>query len=574
MMMNKYKKEITSDKIHGENIKENIHRYTKDAFIYWNKEESKIKLTGGLVNNIFKTTESSIELTIKEIKILLDDKSGILLDKIIYYIENESKDKISEFILKSKNNEHLYWFISVLREDFTNEDGYLYVGLLKNITTNKNLDEVRTCIRNYDITTGTVSKNFMKNIINRCLVECEKDVKFGALFLIDLDNFNFINDVYDYEVGDNLLHYVANKLESNLSEDNIVGRFSADQFVVFNLQIRNMEEAESIARKILNILESPININGYNFYITASIGIAMSPHDGNDFNVLLKSADIAMHFVKKNGKNGYKFFNNKIYTELSKIFSLRKGLKKALKDDEMYVVFQPIISLSDYKMHEMESLIRWNSKELGFVPPNEFISLAETTKQIIPIGKFVLEEVFKKIRNLLDAGYDNFKIAVNLSELQLRNKVIIQDFKEFMEKYDVSLKYIKIEITESVLMKSYNENLIILNEIKKLGGSIALDDFGTGYSSLNYLTKLPIDILKIDRSFIVDLMSSEKSRCIVKNIINLSHELGIEVIAEGVEEIEQVNYLKSINCDKIQGYYFSKPECFEKVKELFYKEFN
>lgn len=300
----------------------------------------------------------------------------------------------------------------------------------------------------------------------------------------------------------------------------------------------------------------------------------MSPHDGNDFNVLLKSADIAMHFVKKNGKNGYKFFNNKIYTELSKIFSLRKGLKKALKDDEMYVVFQPIISLSDYKMHEMESLIRWNSKKLGFVPPNEFISLAETTKQIIPIGKFVLEEVFKKIRNLLDAGYDDFKIAVNLSELQLRNKVIIQDFKEFMEKYDVSLKYIKIEITESVLMKSYNENLIILNEIKKLGASIALDDFGTGYSSLNYLTKLPIDILKIDRSFIVDLMSSEKSRCIVKNIINLSHELGIEVIAEGVEEIEQVNYLKSINCDKIQGYYFSKPECFEKVKELFYKEFN
>ena len=584
MAMNKYKKKITIDKknhekivktkIYDTSLKANIYRYEKDAFVQWNKEKSKVKLIGGLVNNVFKITKNSIELTKEEIKILLDDKSEILLEKIIDCIENENQNQINEFILKSKNNKNIYWFISALKENRIHEDGYLSVGLLKDITVTKKLDEVRNCIRNYDTTTGIASKNFMKNIINKYLKECEKNIEFGALYLIDLDNFNFINDVYDYEVGDNLLYSVANILKLNLSEDTIIGRFSADQFIIFKPQVKTVEEAEVTAKKILSIFENPINVNNNNFYITASIGISISPYDGSDFNILLKSADIAMHFVKKNGKNGYKFFNKKIYTELSKVFGLRKALKKALKENEMYVVFQPIISLSDYKMHEMESLIRWNSKELGIIPPNEFISLAEITRQIIPIGKFVLEEVFKKIRQLLDLGYDNFKIAVNLSELQLRHKIVIRDLEELIKKYDVTLKYIKIEITESILMKSYDENVKILNEIKKLGGSIALDDFGTGYSSLNYLTKLPIDILKIDRSFIVDLMSNEKSRCIVKNIINLSHELGIEVIAEGVEDIEQVNYLKSINCDKIQGYYFSKPDFFDNIKKLIYKEFN
>lgn len=584
MAMNKYKKKITIDKknhekivktkIYDTSLKANIYRYEKDAFVQWNKEKSKVKLIGGLVNNVFKITKNSIELTKEEIKILLDDKSEILLEKIIDCIENENQNQINEFILKSKNNKNIYWFISALKENRIHEDGYLSVGLLKDITVTKKLDEVRNCIRNYDTTTGIASKNFMKNIINKYLKECEKNIEFGALYLIDLDNFNFINDVYDYEVGDNLLYSVANILKLNLSEDTIIGRFSADQFIIFKPEVKNVEEAETIAKKILSIFENPISVNDNNFYITASVGISISPYDGNEFNILLKSADIAMHFVKKNGKNGYKFFNKKIYTELSKVFGLRKALKKALKENEMYVVFQPIISLSDYKMHEMESLIRWNSKELGIIPPNEFISLAEITRQIIPIGKFVLEEVFKKIRQLLDLGYDNFKIAVNLSELQLRHKIVIRDLEELIKKYDVTLKYIKIEITESILMKSYDENVKILNEIKKLGGSIALDDFGTGYSSLNYLTRLPIDILKIDRSFIVDLMSNEKSRCIVKNIINLSHELGIEVIAEGVEDIEQVNYLKSINCDKIQGYYFSKPDYFDNIKKLIYKEFN
>lgn len=583
--MNEYAKESKSDKknhkevikpknklnIDDVKLKTDIYSYTKDAFIQWNKKENKVKLIGGLVNNIFNTSKSSIELTKEEVKVLLDEKSGILFEKCICSITTENE--VNEFILKSRENKKIYWFKSISKRVNSYKDGYSCVGLLKDITLQKQ-NEIDNCIMNYDITTGIANKNLMKNVINKYLYENEKYSKLGALFLIDLDNFNFINDLYDYEVGDKLLYSVANHLRLNLNDNSVIGRFAADQFIVFKPQIESVEEAGSIAKQIIKILESPINVDGNNFYVTGSIGVALSPHDGNDFNMLLKSADIAMHSVKEKGKNGYEFFKNKTYIELNKVFGLRRCLKRALKDNEMYVVFQPIISLIDYKMHEMESLIRWNSKELGMVPPNQFIPLSETTRQIIPIGKFVLEEVFKKIRELLDLGYNDFKIAVNLSELQLRHKTIIKDIKELMNKYDVSLKYIKIEITESILMKSYNENISILNEIRKLGGSVALDDFGTGYSSLNYLTKLPIDILKIDRSFIVDLVDNEKNRCIVRNIINLSHELGIEVVAEGVEDIEQVNYLKSINCDKIQGYYFSKPDHFENIKKLFYKKFS
>ena len=202
---------------------------------------------------------------------------------------------------------------------------------------------------------------------------------------------------------------------------------------------------------------------------------------------------------------------------------------------------------------------------MGFVSPGEFIPIAESTRLIIPIGKFVLREVFAKIKYLLSEGYDNFKIAVNLSEIQLREGNLVTYFNSLIEEFQVSPKYIEIEITESMIMKSVDRNIQYLLEIKELGASIALDDFGTGYSSLNHLTKLPIDVLKIDRSFVVDMTQNDKSRFIVENIIQLSHKLGITVVAEGVEEKEQVDYLKSIECDTVQGYYYSRPEHFENV---------
>lgn len=270
-------------------------------------------------------------------------------------------------------------------------------------------------------------------------------------------------------------------------------------------------------------------------------------------------------------KNKWEMFNSNISREINRIYSIQRGLRTALDNDEMFVVFQPKVRLMDNEIDGFEALLRWNSTEIGLVSPSEFIPIAESTRLIIPIGKFVLREVFIKIKYLLLEGYDNFKIAVNLSEIQLREGDLLEYFKLLIEEFNISPKYIEFEITESMIMKSVDRNIDYLMQIKNLGSSIALDDFGTGYSSLNHLTKLPIDVLKIDRSFVIDMTQNEKSRYIVEKIIQLSHKLGITVVAEGVEEKEQVDCLKKLECDTVQGYYYSKPENFENVINMLSK---
>lgn len=278
-----------------------------------------------------------------------------------------------------------------------------------------------------------------------------------------------------------------------------------------------------------------------------------------------------MYIAKSNGKNQWQMFNNNISREINRIYSIQRGLRTALDNDEMFVVFQPKVRLTDDEVNGFEALLRWKSNEIGFVSPGEFIPVAENTRLIIPIGKFVLREVFAKVKYLLSEGYDNFKIAVNLSEIQLRDGNLLEYFNSLIEEFNVSPKYIEVEITESMIMKSVDKNIECLLQIKELGASIALDDFGTGYSSLNHLTKLPIDVLKIDRSFVIDMAENDKSRYIVENIIQLSHKLGMTVVAEGVEEKEQVDYLRSIECDTVQGFYYSKPEYFENIISMLSK---
>ena len=278
-----------------------------------------------------------------------------------------------------------------------------------------------------------------------------------------------------------------------------------------------------------------------------------------------------MCIAKKSGKNRYEIFNDDISKELDKAYLIERNLSTALYNNEIFIVFQPKVILSNNKVNGFEALIRWKSRELGFVSPVEFIPIAEETGMIIPIGKFVLREVFKKIRYLLDNGYDNFKIAYNISEIQLREGSIIDVFENLSKEFDIDGKYIEIEITESTIIQSFHRNIKALMKLKKFGVTVALDDFGTGYSSLNHLTKLPIDVLKIDRSFVVDMIENHKSKWVIENIIELSHKLGREVVAEGVEIIEQVQYLKNIYCDTVQGYFYSKPDMFENVAMLLEK---
>ena len=469
-------------------------------------------------------------------------------------------------------NREKYYFVGTsylfgkLDEDYKNMD--YFMSNWKESVVHKTVNSIMQS----DRITGLPDKYFFKNTVTNLLKDVVENSTRAAMVIINLDNFKYVNDSFGHDFGDLLLKEVSYRILESAPPDVLVSRYSGNTFLLFKSDITDIHEVIALCNVIIKSFEEPNIVGDKKIYVTASIGIALSPDHGIDYNTLLKNADAAMYEAKKNGKNECDFFNDSLSAELNRVYSLQKGLRTALENNEIYVMFQPKVSLDDSLVNGFEALARWESHEFGIVSPGEFIPIAESSKMIVPIGRFVLEEVFKKTKYLLNEGNDNFKIAVNLSEMQLRDDVILSDFRSLIKKYRINPKYIEVEITESMLMKSFDRNVRILDEIKNLGISIALDDFGTGYSSLNYLTKLPIDVLKIDRSFLIDLMNNPKSKCIVENIINLSHQLGIEVVAEGVEDKFQVDYLKMILCDVVQGYYFSKPRMFNQIKDIIGKE--
>ena len=315
-------------------------------------------------------------------------------------------------------------------------------------------------------------------------------------------------------------------------------------------------------------VRKPFEVNNKSIYCSISLGVSIYPRDANNLDILLKTADMAMHKAKEEGKNRYKFFDVDILTMLRRQYDIEKALRTAIERNEIFMVFQPKISIKGEKINGFEALVRWINSDLGFVSPAEFIPIAENTGLIVDIGKFIIEESFKKCKELYEISTAKFHIAINISDIQLREDGFIDYIAELLQKYEIPPEYIEFEITEGVIMQSVAKNIELLLGLKRLGVSIALDDFGTGYSSLSYLKRLPIDVLKIDKSFVDGIGVDEKSEYIAESIIKLSHSLDLKVVAEGVETREQLGYLDKMKCDVAQGYYFSKPEKFDAIKNM------
>lgn len=543
--------------------------FSKDNLIICNIESETIQIMGNMAKVLNSEKRDSVKFTLEEFSnIIYDDMNGDEIFNIWNKIIQRNKDVRLEFKLKDINNRTIC--VNVKLRAFYDEMGYVqfYFGLIHDVTREIRAEEELKNIVDFDTVTNLPSSTYTKRTIDNYLKISQKENESCALVLVNIDNFKYINDTYGHDDGDRILKKVAIRLSKIIEAGDLICRYSGDEFIIFRHGIESFNEAKDLAILLRKSFEEGIKLNGNEIFITVSIGVALSPDNGSNYNILLKNADTALYRAKNDGKDEIQFFDNSISTEIDRVYAIEKGLRTAISDNELYVVFQPKVVLQDSTVNGFEALLRWKSKELGNVSPMEFIPVAESTRMIIPIGRFVLEEVFKKVKKLLNEGHDDFKVAVNFSEVQFRYSNIIDDFKTFIKKYNVPSKYIEVEITESMLMKTCDENIEQLNKIKSLGISVALDDFGTGYSSFNYLTKLPIDVLKIDRSFVIDLLNDKKSRCIVEAIIELSHELGINVVAEGVEEEKQVEYLKGILCDVVQGYYYSKPDEFNNVKEL------
>ena len=444
-------------------------------------------------------------------------------------------------------------------------------GSVTDISGQKDFEEKINKLKYYDILTGIPNRNlFINTLENEIIKAKDTELKHAVLF-IDLDNFKEINDTLGHEYGDELLKNVAISLKTSIKEGDIVARVGGDEFFILMKNIQNYSEISSLCEILLNSLNNEISIDDKHVYTSASMGITVFPDDGDETSILLKNADTAMYSAKYNGKAKYSFFNKSMSEVVVRRVEIEKGLRRALENNELQIYYQPQIDIINNKIKGFEALLRWNSSELGGISPAEFIPVAEQSGLIIPMGDWLIKTVYIQNNLWKSKGYLYDTIAINLSAIQLQNEKFEETLKNLINETKVNPRFVELEITESILMKDFDNSVKLLTEIRDLGINIALDDFGTGYSSLSYLKQLPINTLKIDKSFIDNIVTNERERAIVDGIIQLAQKIDLDVIAEGVETKEQIKLLQSMGCNQIQGYYFSRPLPAEEIEEKFLK---
>lgn len=418
----------------------------------------------------------------------------------------------------------------------------------------------------HDSLTSLTNRRYFEEKIESAIQETNQLNSRFAIMFIDLDRFKFINDTLGHHTGDLLLVSVSNLLKNIVGKDNVVSRQGGDEFMIL---VRNTskEEAERLAEQIINELQKPISINGNELFITSSIGISLYPDHGSSLNSLIKRADTSMYSAKEQGKNRYQTFNVSMDDHITLKVNLENGLRKAIELNELSIAYQPKLELLSNEIIGVEALLRWKHSEYGNISPSTFIPLAEETGLILKLGEWVLREACLQLKKWEDEGVEHLGVSVNVSTIQF-----IQ--KDFVEKVEAILKdtladpvYLELEITESSTMDT---ELVIskLNKLKQLGIKISIDDFGSGYSSLSHIKNLPIDILKIDKSFINDIENDQSNQAIVSTILALATNLNLKTIAEGVENERQYQILKEKGCDQIQGYFISKPVPVTEVSKL------
>jgi diguanylate cyclase (GGDEF)-like protein len=414
--------------------------------------------------------------------------------------------------------------------------------------------------------------DYLTNLHNRLYLSkkynlLDKNKPFSLLF-IDIDNFKNINDNYGNSYGDKILIEASKRLKSFKSDDKELAKDSGSKFV-FILNNIDKKSLEDLTIKILQKLSQPYVINQYKFILGASIGVSQFPLDGKDFDEVKRYADIAMHEAKKT-KNNYHLFDNEMKDKFLRTSQIEEELKSSLIKDEVYMVYQPQVR-SDGTLYGVEALIRWENEKLGFVPPDKFIGVAEDIGFMNVLGEFIIERSLSEIKSLQEQMGMKFQLSINISVKQFMEVNFYENILEYIKKYNFDNSSLTLEVTESVFIEDIDFILELLLKLKQRGIKISLDDFGTGYSSLSLLKKLPIDELKIDKSFIDDIVHDNDSKIMVESIIAIGKKLNMYTLAEGIELIEQKELLEEYGCDLFQGYYFSKPLKIKQMKEYLYR---
>jgi len=476
-----------------------------------------------------------------------------------------------ELRLKCKNNDSTRYFetrsvpieinaLGIYNKEKTTESRFIGTyGVARDITERVEAEEIIRFQAYHDMLTRLPNRTLLQDRLNQAILHTKRSNTKLAVMFLDLDRFKVVNDTLGHVIGDQLLQAVSNRLKKCLREGDTLARIGGDEFTLLLPEIHSRKDSEQIANKIIFTLKTPFNIDNHELFISTSIGIAHYPEDGATMETLVKHADIAMYHVKDNGKDNYQFYADNMHEIYSKHLSLENDIRRALQDDQFKLYYQPQVNIETNEIFAMEALIRWQHPERGIISPNEVISLAEETGLIQPIGDWIMETACNELSKWREMGLTNIRIAVNLSACQLEQENIVKSIIEILKKYNIPGNMLEIEITENVLMKDIENAIIKLKQLSAYGVKIAIDDFGTGYSSLNYLKKLPIDTLKIDRTFINDMHNSKQDSSIIKAIIAMAKGMDLNIISEGVETDVQLQQLIEWRCKNMQGFLFSRP---------------
>jgi diguanylate cyclase (GGDEF)-like protein/PAS domain S-box-containing protein len=434
-----------------------------------------------------------------------------------------------------------------------------FVGVLNDVTETRRYQEQLEHHVNHDALTGLANRHLLHDRLQQALFRADRRELTCAVMFLDLDHFKLVNDGLGHAAGDVLLKDVARELLEILRPEDTVARFGGDEFVLIATEIHDLAEVTVIAERIVTRLSQPVLIEKTEITVSASLGIALYPLDGASVEELLKNADAAMYHAKERGRNTYSFYRKEMNNSISEQFQLKAKLSRAVDQGELVLHYQPQAAAKNVEIVGFEALLRWEHPELGRIAPDRFIPIAEESGLIVPIGEWVLLTACRFAAGLRSKGADFGRVAVNLSARQFYQSALAKTIDRILIETGLPPQCLELEITESMMMGNTERVLSILSELKEMKVQLAIDDFGTGYSSLGYLRRFPIDRLKIDRSFIDDVPGSQHDATITRAIISLAHNLGMGVIAEGVETRAQLAFLAENDCDEIQGYLLSKP---------------
>lgn len=551
-----------------------------------NKEqqpESFSSYPNNLVEKVFNSTTEGIMITDEKMRITLVNAA---FEKVTGYVLNEVRGETPR-ILKSGRQEKTFYaamwnelklkgtwqgeiwnkrkngelypeYLTIY--SIQNEQGETtnYFGVFSDISIKKVVEKEMETLTFSDRLTSLPNRSSFNELFSQIISESGSQAKHAILF-IDLDRFKQVNASLGNEVGDIILVEFAKRIKQIINKDDIFARYGGDEFLLAIQDIKNQKEAAQYASEIIKSLSKPFYLDDMEIYITSSIGIGLYPQDSEDVDKLLHKADKAMYFAKQNGRNQYAFYFEELKRDSKRQLFLEAELRKGIQAKDFNIYYQPKISLDTNEIVGVEALVRWQNDQIGVVSPGEFIPLAEDTGLIIPLSELIFEKVCLDILEWRTLGLNNLNVSINIASLHFQQDNFIERINEILMQYNCSPQQLELELTERTIMKDSESIITKLIKLKNMGFKISIDDFGTGYSSLSYLNRFPLNYLKIDRSFIQHITSLKDKQAIVESIILMSHRLQLKVIAEGVESKEQVKILKEMNCDIIQGYYYSKP---------------